>query len=123
MKVWLDGNELFDDVQMEIKVGGIKRSFTESAAAGLDGVLRIDLGQRGRAIKQKGTLRAKSKSEIEEVIREIGTYQDGNVHTMKDSEGRSFENVCIDSFTAGEIKASGGGVICEYEIIYSQLKV
>jgi len=123
MRVWLDGTEIFNDAQMEIKIGAVKRGFVETAAAGLDGVLRIDAGQRGRAIKQKGVLRAKSQGQMEEMIGKIGAYQDGDVHTMSDSKGRIFGDVCMDSFEVGEMKISGGGVLCEYEISYSQLKV
>lgn len=123
MRVRLDEIELFDDEQIEIKIGSIEREFVERSAAGVDGVLRIDTGKRGRAIKQKGILRAKTKEKIEEMIGTIGAFQDGNSHRMSDSQGRRFEDICIDKFEAGEIKVSGGGVWCEYEIIYSQLKV
>ena len=123
MKVTLDGTELFDDPQLEIKAGSIKRGSVESAAAGVDGVLRIDLGQRGRQIKQEGLLRAKSHQQMEEKIKAIAAYQDGDIHTLADNEGRSFSDVCMDVFNVGKIKTSGGGVWCEYEIIYSQLKV
>lgn len=123
MKVTLDGMELFDDPQLEIKVGSVKRSFVEMSAAGVDGVLRIDSGQRGRQIKQEGVLRAKSRGQMKDNITAIAAYQDGDVHRLADNEGRNFSDVCMDIFNVGKIKASGGGVCCEYEIIYSQLKV
>ena len=51
MRVTLDGQNLFDEQQLEIEPGSITRNSIERAVAGLDGVLSIDIGRRGRKIK------------------------------------------------------------------------
>jgi len=55
--VTLDGQGLFDTQDLEIRAFSCKRAFIERAAAGLDGVLSIDLGERGREVRQSGVLR------------------------------------------------------------------
>ena len=44
MRVTLDGQNLFDEQQLEIEPGSISRVSIERAVAGLDGVLSIDMG-------------------------------------------------------------------------------
>ena len=41
----LDGQDLFEEYQLNIEQGSICRDSTERTVAGLDGVLSIDLGQ------------------------------------------------------------------------------
>jgi hypothetical protein len=89
--------------------------------AGLNGVLSIDLGQRGRKIKQRGTLRAKSRSQLDEKISGISAYRDGDTHTLIASDGRQFSNLRMDSFDLGKEQIDGAGVSLDYEIIYTQL--
>jgi len=64
MSVTLDGQVLFDEQHLEIDLGTFSRDSIERAVPGLDGVLSIDLGGRGRGISQKGVLRARSRVEL-----------------------------------------------------------
>ena len=120
MSVKLDGNRLFDEGAV-IEVESVRRESIERAAAGLDGVVSIDLGSRGRKIKQKGEIRARSKTELKSRIEAISDFIDGNTHTLTDSEGQTFEDVRVDSVGIKNERVSGSGVVADYEIIYRQL--
>ena len=121
--ITLDGQNLFDEQQVEIGAGSIGRDSIEKTVPGLDGILSIDLGNRGRKIKQKGLLRAKNSSQMNEKIKAISTYMDGNAHTLTLSNGDMFEDLRVDIFKVGKFQPSGTGVVVEYEIGYTQLTV
>jgi len=123
MSAALDGQSLFDEQRLEIEFGGVSRDSIERAVPGLDGVLSIDLGGRSRKIEQKGVLRAKSRSQMDERISAISAYVDGNTHTLLTSSGEEFENLRVDVFKVSKERAGGGGVDVDYEIVYTQLKV
>ncbi len=44
MSVTLDGQNLFDEQQLEIEQDSLNRDSIERAVAGLDGVLSVDMG-------------------------------------------------------------------------------
>ena len=123
MSAALDGQSLFGEQRLEIEFGGVSRDSIERAVPGLDGVLSIDLGGRSRKIEQKGVLRAKSRSQMDERISAISAYVDGNTHTLLTSSGEEFENLRVDVFKVSKERAGGGGVDVDYEIVYTQLKV
>ncbi len=123
MIVTLDGQDLFDGQQQEIEASSIKRASIERAMPGLDGVLSIDLGQRERRITQKGVLRAKSKVQMDSRISAISDYMDGNTHTLTDGNGQRFDNLRMDVFKVSNERTSGSGIVVNYEIVYTQLRV
>ncbi len=121
--ITLDGQNLFDEQQLEIEADSLQRDSMEKTVPGLDGVLSIDLGSRGRKIKQKGVLRAKNSSQINERLKAISAFMDGNTHTLKLSSGDLFENLRMDVFKAGKFQPIGIGIAVSFEIIYTQLAV
>jgi hypothetical protein len=121
MKATLDSNILFDEQTLEISAGSFSRDSIERTVPGLNGVLSIDLGRRGRKIKQTGTLRAKSQVQLDKRISKIAAFMDGNTHTLITSDGREFVNLRMDSFKTGTENANGIGIVVNYEIIYTQL--
>ena len=121
MKVTLDGHNLFDEQRLEIELGSFNRGSVERAVAGLDGVLSVDVGGRGRKIKQKGSLRANSRTQMNNKINAVSSYMDGNTHTLITSEGDNFDNLRIDSFKVSKERASSSGIVVDYEIVYTQL--
>ena len=121
MSVTLGGDILFDQQQLKIEPGSFNRSTIEKSAPGLDGVLSIDLGGRGRKIKQTGTLRTKSQKQMNERINSISEYMDGNTHTLITGTGQEFDNLRMDSFTLGNKRTDGSGIVVDYEITYTQL--
>jgi hypothetical protein len=121
MKTTLDEQILFDEQALEIIADSFCRDSIEKAVPGLDGVLTIDIGQRGRKIKQTGTLRAKSRAQLDERIIKISAFMDGNTHTLITSSGREFANLRIDAFKTGPERTDGSGISVHYEIIYKQL--
>jgi len=123
MIVTLDGQDLFDGQQQEIEASSIKRASIERAMPGLDGVLSIDLGQRERRITQKGVLRAKSKVQMDSRISAISAYMDGNTHALTDGNGQRFDNLRMDVFKVSNERTSGSGIVVNYEIVYTQLRV
>jgi hypothetical protein len=122
MNVTLDGKNLFDRQQLEIEKQSFVRDTAERTIAGLDGILSIDLGGRGRRIKQTGSLSAKSRLQLNEKISAISAFMDGNIHTLKTGSGEELENLRMDSFTVKNERTSGTGIVVDYEIIYTQLK-
>ena len=122
MRVTLDGNDLFGH-DAAIEVAAAVRAAVHKSVPGLDGVLSEDLGGRSRQITQAGTLRAGSVSSLQEKIDQIRALLDGKTHTLASSDGRQYGDVRVDAVKAGEHRASGGGVVADYEIIYTQLKV
>ena len=122
MSVTLDGQNLFDQQQLEIEPDSFSRDSIERAVSGLDGVLSIDLGNRSRKIRQKGTLRGQSRSQIQDRINAISAYMDGDTHTLIIGGQQTFENLRMDSFKVSKERASGGGLETDYEIVYTQLR-
>ena len=121
MKVTLDSQMLFDEQALEISAGSFSRDSIERTVPGLDGVLSIDLGRRGRKIKQTGTLRAKSRAKLDDRIGRIAAFMDGDTHTLITSSGRDFTNLRMDSFKTTAENASGTGIVVDYKIVYTQL--
>jgi hypothetical protein len=121
MGVTLDGYILFDEQQFEIEAGSFSRDSIERAMPGLDGVLSVDLGRRGRKIKQRGVLRAKSRSQMNDRISTISTYMDGDTHTLVTDSGEEFANLRMDSFKVKKERVDGSGIVVDYEIVYAQL--
>jgi hypothetical protein len=123
MRVSLDGQELFESEQLSIEPGGIHRDFIERTVAGLDGVASVDLGGRGREIVQKGTLRAVSRAQMRMGIDAISVFMDGDTHKMVCDSGDEYDNLRMDMFKVGDERTSDMGVIVDYEIVYTQLRV
>ncbi|MCX5636602.1 MAG: hypothetical protein NTX52_02770 [Planctomycetota bacterium] len=122
MSVTLDGQILFDEQQPEIEPGSFSRASIERAVPGLEGVLSIDLGSRGRKIRQTGVLSANSRAQMNEKISAISAFMDGDIHTLV-SGGEEFDNLRMDSLKISNERAGGNGVVVDYEIVYTQLKV
>jgi hypothetical protein len=121
MAITLNGQALFDEQQFELEVESVSRDSIERSVPGLDGLIAIDLGERGRLIKQKGTLRAKSILALEEKLAAIRDYVDGYTYTLVTNDGRVFDNLRIDVFKTKNRRPSGVGMAIDYEIIYTQL--
>jgi hypothetical protein len=123
MSTALDGQSVFDEQQLEIELGSVNRASIEKTLPGLDGVLSIDLGGRGRVIKQKGMLRAKSRLQMNNRIGLISAYMDGKTHMLLTDSGEEFDNLRMDVFKAGNHRPDGSSLVVDYEIIYTQLLV
>ena len=123
MRVTLDGQILFDEQQLDIDPGSIKRDSIERAVPGLDGVLSIDMGGRSRQIKQAGVLRAKSRTQMEDRISMISACIDGDTHKLITGSGEEYDNLRMDVFKVSSERTSGGGIAVDYEIVYTQLRV
>jgi len=123
MNVTIDGQVVFEDEQLKIEPDSFKRESMLKAVPGLDGTLSIDLGGRGRTIKQKGVLRAKSTAQLTAQVNAISALIDGKTHTLTTRSGQQFDNLRMDMFKVGQQRISGSGVEVDYEIVYMQLKV
>jgi hypothetical protein len=123
MRTTLDGKILFDEHRLAIEIEGVERAKVERAVPGLDGIVSINLGERGRKIRQKGWLRAASQLELERRISQITAFMDGDGHTLKTNKGQEYENLRMDSFRTTGNFASGCDVGVYYQIEYRQLKV
>ena len=121
MKVTLDSQILFDEQALDISAGSLSRDSIERVVPGLDGMLSIDLGRRGRQIKQTGTLRAKSQAQMNDRIGAITAYMDGDTHILVTGSGREVADLRMDSFKVNGEHADGTGIVVDYEIVYTQL--
>ncbi len=119
MKSALD-NIFFDDETFEVKVKTLKRGTVQRFAAGLDGQITIDLGLRDRKLEQIGQLRAKSEAELQRKIDAINELIDGQLHTLKCSDGRVFDNLLIETFETESVVKGGAYISCSYHITYIQ---
>lgn len=120
MSTTLDSQKLFDELELRIEFGSYKRDSIERATPMLDGVLSIDLGRRSRIIKQTGSLRAKSRTNLNERVLTISNFMDGNTHTLVTESG-TYQNLRMDSFKIKDERTDGTGITVDYEIIYMQL--
>jgi len=123
MSAILDGEILFHEQQFELEIGSFGRAFVERAVPGLDGVLSIDLGGRERKVRQRGVLRAKSLSQMDQKVRAISAYMDGDTHTLVTGNGEELHNLRMDTFKVYKERTGGSGVAIDYEIVYTQLRV
>ena len=121
MSVTVEGQNVFDEQNLEIQAFSFSRDSIEKAVPGLDGVLSIDLGGRGRKIKQTGVLRARSRLQMNERISAISAYMDGDTHTLATGGGEEYDNLRMDVFKVTKEMASGDGTAIDYEIVYTQL--
>jgi hypothetical protein len=121
MKATLDAKMIFDEQALEIRADSFSRDSIERTIPGLNGVLSIDLGLRGRKIRQTGTLRATSRTQLDERISKIAAFMDGVTHILVTGNGREFTNLRMDSFKTSKEHADGTGIVTDYEIIYTQL--
>lgn len=123
MSTTLDGQKLFDEQQLDIERGSISRGSIERSIAGLDGVLNIDMGSRGRKIKQTGVLTAKSKLQMQQRIIAVSAFMDGDTHKLITSAGEELDDLRMDAFEVIKERAGGSGLVVDYEITYTQLVV
>ena len=121
MRVTLDSQILFDEQALDISAGSFSRDSIERIVPGLDGTISIDLGRRGRQIKQTGTLRAKSREQMNDRIDAISVYMDGETHTLVTRSCRELAELRMDSFRVSGVHADGTGIVADYEIVYTQL--
>jgi len=120
--VRLDGERIFGAGAVEIKAGSSRREAVEKSAAGLDGVVSIDMGLRSRKLRQAGELRAASRADLDSRLAAVSAFMDGKTHKLSVDGGQEFENVRMDSFEVSGERSSGGGVVAGYEIVYTQLR-
>ncbi|UCG56830.1 MAG: hypothetical protein JSU70_18430 [Phycisphaerales bacterium] len=122
MSATLDGDILFDEQQLQIKVDSCSRDSAERVMPGLDGVLSIDLGGRSRIVSHSGVLRANGRTQLNTKIAAISACIDGSTRKLVTGEGQQFDNLRMDSFKVSNERASGSGVVVDYEIVYTQLR-
>ena len=121
MTVTIDGQPLFNEHQMAIDINSFSRNSIERKIPGLDGMLSIDLGRSSRKVSQTGTLRAKSRTHMNDRINAISAFVDGNAHTLVTNSGQKLDNLRMDSFNTSKERADGIGIVVDYEIVYTQL--
>jgi hypothetical protein len=121
MSVIIDGQVVFDGEHLKIEPGSFKRDSVQRSVSGLDGILSIDMGERGRTVKQQGVLRARSATQLTAQVNAISALMDGKTHTLTTRSGQQFDNLRMDAFKVKPYRTSGSGVEADYEISYTQL--
>jgi len=119
-----DGQSLWaGDCTAQFVFGGAPHAKKDDAFPGVSGSTRMNLGQRGRYIVQRGHIVAESHAAFATGVAAIKAYEDaGTAHTLIDNYGRSHANVVMQEFRYGpERTTADGSIIAEYEITYFQL--
>lgn len=104
----------------KIKTGSWNREAVEKSAAGLDGVVSVDLGERKRKITVSGLVEAQSKATLIAKTALLEAMLDGCMHMLE--ADAVYENLRVDSFAVVKEEVSGRGVGCEFEMVLSQLR-
>jgi len=121
MGVTLDGQRVFDEGGLRFEFGSWRRDSVERSAAGLDGVVSVDMGCRSREDIQRGTIRASSRVDFAERLEQIDAFADGGTHTLVRESGEQLCNLRMDSFEVSGERTDGAGVVADYEIVWTQL--
>jgi hypothetical protein len=121
MGTTLDGQPVFDEQELVVTAGSLRRASLERTFCGLDGVLSIDLGARAREVQQTGVLRAAGRAAMRTRVATIMAFIDGRTHVLKTADGREYPNLRMDAFRQTNERSGGPGVVLEYEIAYTQL--
>jgi hypothetical protein len=121
MSTILDGKALFDEQDLRIEVDSPQRDSVERSMPGLDGTLSIDLGRRARKLRQRGTLRAASRTQMQIRLLSIESFIDGHSHMLVTADGTTYDEVRMDTLRLLATRPAGPGVMVEYEITYTQL--
>jgi hypothetical protein len=119
MRVLIDGVVEFEEVS--VSVGSWQRKSIERGAAGLDGVVSVDLGKRGREIVQRGVVRAGSDDGLCGAIAAVEGLVDGSSHVMSRGGCGDFGGLRVDGVEVKSRSRSGVGASCEFEVRYFQL--
>ena len=120
-EIMLDGKNIFGHGDHTLQVGSWGRETMERRFAGVDGMVSVDLGRRGRKLKQRGWLTAASKAALQKRCEEISAYIDGQAYELVDTNGTVYAKVRMDSFGLLTQVCTASPVRCEYEVTYTQL--
>lgn len=120
-RILFDGKDLFGPGEHVIIPQAWQRRRIDYAAAGLDGVVSLDLGRRSRTLRQTGRLSADSVNELQKMIAAIEARSDGGAYELFDRYGTSYNHVRLDGFQQKGPIRRANLVCCDYEIIYTQL--
>jgi len=115
------GEAIFGRGEHRLEAGAWRRAQAEYGFAGLDGLASVDLGRRGRVLKQSGCLSAASVGALTALAERIAAWADGQAYTLVDERGVSYDNVRMDSFRLVGPMRSGAQACCDYEAVYTQL--
>lgn len=117
----LDGQELFASGPAGLLPGPQARELRQRGLAGLDGLVVVDLGRRGREITQTGRLQADTLESLQDQFAAIEAFADGNEHSLEDDLGRRFPRVLLESFQLTTPIQRGRGYFCDYRAQYREL--
>jgi hypothetical protein len=106
---------------LELNAGSRERAAVEKAAAGVDGVVSVDMGGRSREIMLRGRLRMFSAQSLDAKIEALGKMVDGECHVLGVGGRPYIEDLRVDSVRMRKKAYSGGGLICEFELTGAQL--
>ena len=123
MGIRLDGIEIFEGAEVEIELGPLKREAISRKLGGSGTVVSIDLGMNEREVVQRGRLLAGCRDELNDKIELIRVFMDGRSHTLTTTSGYEYGYLRMDYLEVRNERKSGGGIIADYEIIYTQLRV
>ncbi len=121
--ITFNGQRFFERGRHRMVAGSPERRTMDQTAAGVDGVLGVDLGGCGRTLTQDGVLVAVDNEALADLVTRIESYIDGLAYRLIDERGVVYDNVRLVRFDAQPAVSSGRLVCCRYRIEYRQLSV
>lgn len=119
--ITLDGQPLFSSGPCELTPLSWHRRLLRRELPGLNGEIVLDLGVRGRLLRQTGRLQASSAFDLNGLLRLIVAFQDGRAHTLVDNHGITYPDVLVTSFELTTPLTAGRGFWADYRMEYLQL--
>ncbi len=120
MKAVIDGSVTVE--HLDIETGSFQRQSIQRSAAGMDGVISIDMGGRARKIRHKIRVRESAAERLAEAVRALAGLHDGAVHTLETDDGQTYENLLITSVRFSRPRHGGTALETEGQIEYLQLR-
>lgn len=108
--------------QQSLRAGSAKRDAPLRSAPGVNGLLSLELGWRGRMLHQRGTVRAASRAGLRKIITRLQGLIGGEPVTLRTADGRYFSDLRIECYKLMREQISGAGYVVELEIEYIQLR-
>jgi hypothetical protein len=117
----LDGQDLFGSGPHTIRPASQARALNRRSFPGIDGEIILDLGARARQLVQTGRLQADTAAGLSALISQIEAVVDGQVHTLLDDLGNTYEAATVAEFEPTTPVQRGRGFWCDYTLRYIHL--
>jgi len=117
----VDQQDVFGSGPHSIVVSAPARQLDRRSFPGLSGEIVLDMGMRGRRITQTGRLQAATAAELRQIISQIESLLDGELHTLIDNCDQEHQGLLIEEIQITTPLRHGRQFWCEYTIAYRHI--